>query len=214
MRINKLLLTTAIVSSAFFSVAANAQVSTKNFIGPSVEVGLVHQNTKLNQRYEGDSYSDRDEDYGAKFSAQYGFQTAVPNIVIGVGASYIPTTTKVFYEDYKIKNAMAVYVEPTYVLSDSTAVFGKLSYNRASRNIVLPVPDVGSYGAFYDKKDTLSGIGIGAGVVHFVKKDVFLKAEIESVNYGSETFPNWEGLDPFGLKTTQLNTTVSVGMKF
>ena len=211
MRINKLLLTTAIVSSAFFSVAANAQVSTKNFIGPSVEVGLVHQNTKVSERYEGSSYSGRDEDYGAKFSAQYGFQTAVPNIVIGVGASYIPTTMKVFY-NYKIKNAMAVYVEPTYVLSDSTAVFGKLSYNRASRNIVLP--DVDSYGAFYDKKDTLSGIGIGAGVVHFVKKDVFLKAEIESVNYGSETFPNWEGLDPFGLKTTQLNTTVSVGMKF
>jgi hypothetical protein len=212
MRINKLLLTTAIVSSAFFSVAANAQVSTKNFIGPSVEVGLVHQNTKLNERYEGDSYSDRDEDYGAKFSAQYGFQTAVPNIVIGVGASYIPTTTKVFYEEYKIKNAMAVYVEPTYVLSDSTAVFGKLSYNRASRNISLPVVD--DYGVFYDKKDTLLGIGIGAGVVHFVKKDVFLKAEIESVNYGSETIPNWSPLDPFGLKTTQLNTTVSVGMKF
>jgi hypothetical protein len=108
---------------------------------------------------------------------------------------------------------MAVYVEPTYVLSDSTAVFGKLSYNRASRNIFVPVPDT-SYGAFYDKKDTLSGIGIGAGVVHFVKKDVFLKAEIESVNYGSETIPNWSPLDPFGLKTTQLNTTVSVGMKF
>jgi hypothetical protein len=212
MRINKLLLTTAIVSSAFFSAAANAQVSTKNFIGPSVEVGLVHQNTKLNERYEGDSYSDRDEDYGAKFSAQYGFQTAVPNIVIGVGASYIPTTTKVFGEEYKIKNAMAVYVEPTYVLSDSTAVFGKLSYNRASRNISLPVVD--DYGAYYDKKDTLSGIGIGAGVVHFVKKDVFLKAEIESVNYGSETIPNWSPLDPFNLKTTQLNTTVSVGMKF
>lgn len=203
MRINKLLLTTAIVSSAFFSVAANAQVSTKNFIGPSVEVGLVHQNTKLTETFEGGSYSDRDKDYGAKFSAQYGFQTAVPNIVIGIGASYIPTTAKIFDGSFKIKNAMGAYVEPTYVLSDSTAVFGKLSYNRADTNA-----DFGDYGSF---KKTISGTGIGAGVTHFVKSDVFLKAEIESVNYGTETYNQFGGLD---IKIQQTNATVSVGMKF
>jgi len=198
MRINKLLLTTAIVSSAFFSVAANAQVSTKNFIGPSVEVGLVRQNTKISDGIYDWSYNDKD--YGAKLSAQYGFQTAVPNIVIGVGASYIPTTTKVFYEDYKIKNAMAVYVEPTYVLSDSTAVFGKLSYNRADANA-----DFGFYGSYNNK---ISAIGLGAGVTHFVKSDVFLKAEIESVNYDAETYYD------SSIKIQQTNATVSVGMKF
>jgi hypothetical protein len=203
MRINKLLLTTAIVSSAFFSVAANAQVSTKNFIGPSVEVGLVHQNTKVSERYEGDSYGYRDEDYGAKLSAQYGFQTAVPNIVIGVGASYIPTTTNFNadgYVPFKIKNAMGVYVEPTYVLSDSTAVFGKLSYNRADANA-----DFGIYGSYNNK---ISAIGLGAGVTHFVKSDVFLKAEIESVNYDAETYYD------SSIKIQQTNATVSVGMKF
>jgi hypothetical protein len=201
MRINKLLLTTAIVSSAFFSVAANAQVSTKNFIGPSVEVGLVHQNTKISDGIYDWSYNDKD--YGAKLSAQYGFQTAVPNIVIGVGASYIPTTTNFNaygYVPLKIKNAMGVYVEPTYVLSDSTAVFGKLSYNRADANA-----DFGIYGSYNNK---ISAIGLGAGVTHFVKSDVFLKAEIESVNYDAETYFD------SSIKIQQTNATVSVGMKF
>jgi hypothetical protein len=43
-KINQLLIATTILAFAF-SAAANAQVSVKNFVGPSVEVGAQATNT-------------------------------------------------------------------------------------------------------------------------------------------------------------------------
>ena len=53
-KINQLLIATAILAFTF-SAAVNAQVSVKNFAGPSVEVGVQATKTKLTlvQTYDG-----------------------------------------------------------------------------------------------------------------------------------------------------------------
>ena len=71
-KINKLLMTSAIVSSTFFSFTTNAQVSVKNFAGPSVEVGVQATKTKLTlvQTYDGsdDGLSQNNTNYLKKLS--------------------------------------------------------------------------------------------------------------------------------------------------
>jgi opacity protein-like surface antigen len=101
---------------------------------------------------------------------------------------------------------MSVYIEPTYILNDTTAVFGKLSYNRVNSTVYF-------YGDDPDAADskTISGTGIGVGVTHFLTKDLFLKAEIESVHYGNNTY---DGYSPYAAKTKQTNSTISLGVKF
>lgn len=216
-KINKLLMTSAIFASVFFSFTTNAQVSVKNFAGPSVEVGVQATKTKLTlvQTYDGsdDGLSQNNTNYLKKLSAQYGFETSINNLVIGLGASYALGNATVHFVDCscydefaKLKNAMSVYIEPTYVLNDTTAVFGKLSYNRVNSTVYF-------YGDDPDAADskTISGRGIGVGVTHFLTKDLFLKAEIESVHYGNNTY---DGYDPYAAKTKQTNSTISLGVKF
>jgi hypothetical protein len=58
----------------------------------------------------------------------------------------------------------------------------------------------------------ISGKGLGVGVAHFVTKDFFLKAEIETVQYGTNTYDT--SYDPYAAKTKQTNSTISLGVKF
>jgi len=219
-KINQLLIATTILAFAFLA-AANAQVSVKNFVGPSVEVGVQATNTKLTlgdkTYFEYDfEVSKNHTDYLAKLSAQYGFSTPINNIVMALGASYTPGTATVnftgneHYDEYtRIKHAMSLYVEPAYVLSETTAVFGKLSYNRANSLVNFDNND-----PLDEDSIIISGIGIGAGITYFFKTDIFLKAEIESINYGTNKYYPKRYGPYYEAKTQQTNSTISLGVKF
>ena len=232
-KINKLLITTAILAS--FPVAGNAQVSSKNFTGPSVEIGLqqstmkttsdVTSNTEWSygdNLFSTGNFADNNSSLG-RIAAQYGVPVA-ERFVLALGASYtagsVSQDINSTYDSYnstlsvKYKNMMALYLEPTYVVSDTTAVFAKVSYNRADAKM-----DVSSnYDTIvnYSANKTISGVGYGVGLTTFITKDVFLKAEIEQINYGKNAFDL--GAGDYGnvvnAKTKQNNATISVGVKF
>jgi opacity protein-like surface antigen len=221
-KINKLLMTTAIVAFAF-SAAANAQVSVKNFTGPSVEVGVQVTNTKLTlgaDTYNGlpvgiSEINRNHTDYLPKLSAQYGFETPVNNLVIGLGASYTPGTSSVHFNTYgesseftKINRAKSLYIQPMYALNEATAIFGKLSYNKIDSKVYFN----GADDLYAIGSKTISGKGLGVGVTHFVTKDLFLKAEIESIYYGNNAYDTY--WDLYEAKTQQTNSTISLGVKF
>jgi opacity protein-like surface antigen len=214
-KINQLLIATAILAFTF-SAAVNAQVSVKNFTGPSVEVGMQATNTKLTlgaKTYNGSpEQNENHTDYLTKLSAQYGFSTPINNIVIAVGASFAPGTSSVLFDKWgeftEINRAKSLYIEPMYALNESTAIFGKLSYNKVDSKVYFDgTNDPNAIGS-----KTISGTGLGVGVTHFFTKDFFLKAEIESVHYGNNSYDTY--FDQYEAKTQQTNSTISLGVKF
>ena len=231
-KINKLLITTAILAS--FPVAGNAQVSSKNFTGPSVEIGLQQSTIKTTSdagftdwdyddygRLNTGNFADNNSSLG-RLAVQYGVPVA-ERFVLGLGASYtagsvsqdINSTSEGYNTtlSVKYKNMMALYLEPTYVVSDTTAVFAKVSYNKADAKMDAST-NYDNYS--YSANKTISGVGYGVGLTTFITKDVFLKAEIEQINYGKSAFDL--GAGDYGnvvnAKTKQNNATISVGVKF
>lgn len=233
--INKLMLTTALVASLSASAPALAQVSVKNFVGPSVSIGMQASTFKTatngpdqinyDQWMElfqyGSSFSDSTHALG-RIAAQYGIQ-AGEKFVIGVGASYttgsaqqdINNTYGYNGETYsstlsvKYKNMMSAYLAPTFVVSDTTAVFAKASYNKADAEMTL----LSTYGdKNYSSKKSVRGLGYGIGVTTFLSKDIFLTAELEQINYKGKTV-DLDGAD-VSFKPKQNNATISLGVKF
>jgi len=230
------MLTTALVASLSASAPALAQVSVKNFVGPSVSIGMqastfktaTNGPTQINN-YEywnlfqyGSSFSDSTHALG-RIAAQYGIQVG-EKFVIGVGASYtagsaqqdIKNTYGNGYGDtdtstlsVKYKNMMAAYVAPTFVVSDTTAVFAKVSYNKADAEMTL----LSTYGdKDYSSKKSVRGLGYGIGLTTFLSKDIFLTAELEQINYKEKTV-DLGGAD-VSFKPKQNNATISLGVKF
>jgi hypothetical protein len=195
-----------LVFASTFSVAANAQTSNKNFVGPSIEVGF--SNTTMN--------TDNPNGYGVfqestksrpRIALNYGVAVQ-NNFVVGLGISRLlgnSSDYSDFYNDdelMKYQSETSIYVAPTYLINDSTGVYAKLSYNRVNASYF--------YDAGYDEvaTKTLSGYGYGLGIKSFISKDFYLLAEVEKVDYGTSDF------DGYDIKSKATNATVSLGVKF
>ena len=211
-QINKLMLTTALVVCGFS--VANAQVSNKNFVGPSIEVGIQYNKFK-NSNNEGYTLADNKIETLKRVSLNYGFSVA-ERTVLTLGASFTDgknnfNSSAEVEVGMKYDNMYSLYVAPTYAVTDSTAAFAKVSYNKVDAS----GSSLWGGGGYDSNKKNISGIGIGAGIMTFITKDIFLKAEVERINYGSNTYI----LDDIGstnlsLKSVATNTTISVGVKF
>lgn len=207
--VNKLLLTTALVTCSFS--AASAQVSNKNFVGPSVEVGIQFKNLDSSVDDEGTpSIFNNDSNTLGRLAFNYGLPTS-DKLVVTLGASYTAGKSKASTSDYVgtanavYDNMYALYIAPTYVVNDTTAIFAKASYNSASARLSF----ASAYGSsFVTDKNTIDGFGYGVGITTFVSKDVFLKAELEKINYGNND------IDGSALKSRETNATIAVGIKF
>ena len=209
------MLTSALVVCGFS--VANAQVSNKNFIGPSIEVGIQYnkfKNSNIDSEGSGLTSADNNTETLTKVSLNYGFPVA-ERTVLTLGASFTngennfnsSTDQEV---GMKYDNMYSLYIAPTYAVTDSTAAFAKVSYNKVDAS--------GSSlwaGGYDSNKKNISGIGIGAGVMTFITKDIFLKAEVERINYGSNTYILDGPADTnLSLKSVATNTTISIGVKF
>ena len=211
--INKLLLTSALVVCSFS--VANAQISNKNFVGPSIEVGIQSSNLIIH---------DLEEEFSNEFSSdtkalgKVSFNYGLPitnRTVIDLGASYVAgkLTAGLGYDAPKLDKMYSLYVAPNLLLTDNTAIFAKISYNRANGNAV--VYDGSDY---RDSSKTISGLGIGAGVTTYLTKDIYLKAEIERVNYGSDKYSvkvyNEDATYDDSYSAKSNNASISIGVKF
>jgi hypothetical protein len=211
---NKLLLTSALVACSFS--VANAQISNKNFVGPSIEVGIQSSNLVLQDLENSGNAVPSDTKALGKVSFNYGLPIT-NRTVIDLGASYVAgkLTSGIGYDaSPQLDKMYSLYVAPNLLLTDNTAIFAKISYNRANGNVVLY--DGSDY---RDSSKTISGLGIGAGVTTYLTKDIYLKAEIERVNYGSDryTVKDYEDAtitydENYSAKSN--NASISIGVKF
>lgn len=215
MKINKILTVFAFLFA--FSATTYAQTSNKNFDGFSIEVGVA------NQMQSNDSTStDTSADPDTINSFQHeGESNSIPRVAlnydvqpfsrfaIGFGGSYLFGESKDRSENYTtrmtISNATSFYIAPTFLVSDTTGVYGKISFNAAK----------GKYNNSFSQNDDefIMGFGYGFGVKSFITKNLYLLAEVERVNYGRENYRMDDDIS-YSVDTKTTNATISLGVKF
>ncbi len=216
----KKLLLVAALSVATTSVFAQA----KNFEGPSaaLTVSTVGANT---------NYKSSDADGSFGFDAgkttlvsgvDFSYATAIDsNWLIGVGITYDLNKTKsgtFTFDDtpsggdsgslsLTTKNHYSLYVQPTYAVNNSTALFAKLGYHK-----LKGVIDGVSNGDAASVSSNFNGIGYGVGVKTFINKNLFVQAEAQLVDYKKKSFTEDGMTESYKIKSTA--GIVSVGYKF
>ena len=202
-----------------FSATTYAQTSNKNFDGFSIEVGVANQMQTNDVRHTlTGSSNDIDHDGQSnsipRFALNYDFQPFT-RFAIGFGGSYKFGESKDVSSDYEnnvtISNAVSFYIAPTFLVSDTTGIYGKISHNIAKARYYDDYCD--DLEQACSDKQFIMGFGYGFGVKSFVTKNLYLLAEIERVNYGRENY-RMDDVESYSVDTKTTNATISLGVKF
>jgi opacity protein-like surface antigen len=123
------------------------------------------------------------------------------NFLIGLGATYDLTNIKykanTFGDDnynevsgdspvnVKLDKHYSIYLQPTYVIREGTAVFGKFGYHSVNASFQ------DTYNTHYSgegpTKFRLSGLGLGLGLQTFVTDNAFIKVEGNYITYNNKS---------------------------
>jgi outer membrane immunogenic protein len=189
------------VIAAACSTSSFAQVS--NFTGFSAAANLTSIKTDTTPQGEA-ALSGRGT--GANLQAAYGFDLA-PEYVLSVGATYGLSNNKAGgYVDtnetgnLKLKKQLSIYVEPGYLVSPQTLVYGKVSYESATDEVTSSVP------ANSDSAD-IKGVGLGFGVRTMIDKNWFAQAEYKQTKFDKK-------MSNAGTNLDVKNSGVSVGIGY
>lgn len=220
----KKLLLVAALSVATTSVFAQA----KNFEGPSaaLTIGAVGADTQYNENDIADDSTTKLN--SGKTSLVSGLDLSYAkavdaNWLIGFGITYDFTKTKSGEfsstngaESGSLsisgKNHYSIYVQPTYALNNSTAIFAKLGYHslkgvvEGSYDDGLNPVESGSVSAKF------KGIGYGVGVKTYINKNLYIQAEAQIVDYKKKTFTEVDYSESYKIKSNA--GIISVGYKF
>lgn len=117
-----------------------------------------------------------------------------------------PTTkTKI-----RTKNHFSLYLQPTYAIDSSLAVFGKLSYQSSSINAIWTCPV--AVGCYSDHM-RLDGVGLGLGLKKMINKNIYVQLEGEYVDYDNKTL--YDNANPFWYRNNNsYSGTLSAGYHF
>jgi opacity protein-like surface antigen len=172
---------------ALSATTAFAQPSNFEGFSAGVSIGAVGVDTKVSS------------------NDGYGFNLGESNIIPGIDLSYSMTIDKQMligfgftYDLAKSKSGQvnvaglgsigleakdhySVYVQPQYLLNNTTAVFGKLGYHKTKGTIS------GDFAANFTS-ESITGIGFGFGVKTFINNNLFIQAEGQVVNYKEKSF--------------------------
>lgn len=200
--VKKIILTAML---ALLVSGASAQIS--NFTGFSAGINL--NATAITTRMEANNLGEI-ERIGTQSwngSAQTAYALALsPSSVVsaglmyGLGASGAGTISNDNGDlSGEAKSQLSIYVEPGFLVSEKTLVYGKISYERAS--LVTS-----SGGDSVSRK--LTGYGYGAGVRTFLDKSTYLQFETRSMTYNSVKD------DGFSATPHALIGSIGFGVKF
>jgi opacity protein-like surface antigen len=222
-KITKICCTLALLTSV---AATPAFSQAKNFAGPSIAIGGGYSsqtyNLKLTDAYD-DSFIATDNgknDFSALIDLGYGIQVD-KNFILSIGGTYDLTKSKVKPTEFfdgaaeetttiqsELKNHYSLYLQPTYLLNDSTGLFAKLSYN-----FVKSVGKISVDADSVSNSKNLEGWGYGIGAKTFLDKNLYVQVEGGYVEYENHTV-NFDADISSSHKPKVLSALVSVGYKF
>ena len=210
------------------SVAATPALSqTKNFAGPSIAIGAGYSsyNPEGSLFEAGAATTSKLEtgknDFKYLADLSYGF-VANNNLVVSLGATYdfndseatfVSTTdgTDTVSIKGKLKDHYSLYIQPTYLLNNSTGIFAKVSYNYAKNSI-----KVSENAASVTFSENLEGWGYGVGAKTFLNDNLYLQFEGSLVKYDKQSKSIVGALDDYIISAEPevLSALISIGYKF
>lgn len=104
------------------------------------------------------------------------------------------------------KDHYSVYVQPQYLLNNTTAVFGKLGYHKIKGTIS------GTYAANFTSEN-FTGIGYGVGIKTFIDKNLFIQVEGQIVDFKKKSF-DYGGGEVISYKPKSSAGIITLGYKF
>ena len=170
---------TALIATCLALAAPQAFAQAKNFEGFSLGGNLDFTKSTTNVLNGG---SDSGNGSGAGLQAQYSI--ALNNqFVLGLGASYSLGNRKAGSlgtpaTDFTTRNALSFDISPSYAISDSLLVYGKVS------SVGLTVV---STGGTTETSDSFNGIGYGLGLRSMIDKNIYIQAGYDVNRYNEKT---------------------------
>ncbi len=199
----KLLAISTLAAAAAFSNTAFAQA--KNFEGFTAGVNVSSVGGTTTQSGEGATL-----DFGQQSfvpGVELGYNYAASNdVVLGLTATYDFADSKLGQINdeegqinFKGQNRMSINFKPGFVVTPNTMVYATVGYNSMKTKATIDS---------YSGSKTLNGIGYGLGISTMVNKNVFIKAEVQQINFDSWT------QDGLSVKPNLTVGTVGIGYKF
>jgi lipopolysaccharide assembly outer membrane protein LptD (OstA) len=167
--------------------STSAYADTSNFEGFEAGLGLGYVNADMDFA---DSRSDRmnwdKDDAVVQVSVAYHWPIN-ENWLIGLGATYDLNDTDASTQIYRSEDISAelqhhssIYVQPTYVIDDRSAVFAKVGYHKARTNTTGPSS------VWIEDNITVEGIGYSLGYKRLIQNNLFIQGELLFVHYDDE----------------------------
>ncbi len=225
---NKLL--KAILS--MFVFASSTAFSAPIFEGLQLSVGVGGQGTNSSIAESGGSVSSPvSSNIGSTqllglVEAQY-LKSVTNNFLIGFGGTYNFTnsnstqdSSQLGFAGYpislKLSNQYAIFLQPTYVIKEGTAIYAKVSYNHAQAQYN------NQWYSNYESGPTnfgISGYGLGIGLQNYLTDNIFVKVEGNYIQYqntsanGTTSFYS-PTLVNISVQPKQIQGVFSVGYRF
>jgi opacity protein-like surface antigen len=198
---NKKLLVASLLSVA--ATGAFAQAS--NFEGFTAGINVSSVGGTTTTTFEGLKIDGGQQSVVPGVELGYNF-AASKEIVLGLTATYDFSDSKLGQIgvdgtslNVKGQNRMSINFKPGYVITPSTMVYATVGYNSMSTRAAL-----GGESA----SKTLSGVGYGLGIAVMATKNIFVKAEVQQVNFGT-----WND-SGISVQPNLTVGTIGVGYKF
>ena len=188
------------------SVAATPASSQTNFAGLSGSIGIGYDSAKNSITDSGGTGNSKENNWVSVLDLSYGI-IASKDLVFSLGGTYSLKNSETKSEDFdtELKDRYSIYLEPTYLLSENTGIFLNLSYNKAK--ITAAAVDGVTL------SEDVDAYGYGVGIKNFIDKNLFVKAQVNYVKYGSHDTTASDGeATTISPKTT--TALISVGYKF
>ena len=229
MKTNKKILGTSLLVTCLTTTSLFAQA--KNFQGFSLALGASATSGKSELEgklysFEGTSASFDKSNIIPSVDLSYAIQSTDKFFIsLGISRDFKKTNLGQQYFDQfednttlenKLKSHYAMYVQPSYLISNTSAVFGKISYNKAKIESAA-TGETGTVTTEVQSKST-HGYGYGLGIKTLINSNFYIQVEAERVNYKSKSFdPNssatgW-GAD-YRIEPSTNSGKISVGYKF
>jgi hypothetical protein len=176
---------TIMTAAVCIAMATGASAQISNFEGLSGAVKLNSVATLLGLTGEEGSFPTGEQSLGGSVQLAFGF-VASPSTVISVGAEF--GLGKAKGADFKgididtqidTKEQLSLYVEPGWLINDTTLAYGKLSHEAAK---FVRSAD----GSKVTKSS--KGTGFGFGIRTMLNKASFLQVEVKQADYSSVDF--------------------------
>jgi len=188
------------------SVAATPASSQTNFAGLSGSIGIGYDRATDTISDAVGTENSKKNNWVSVLDLSYGI-IASKDFVFALGGTYGLTDSETEGAGFKtkLKDRYSIYLEPTYLLSENTGIFLNLSYNKAK---MTAAADDGT-----TLSEDVDAYGYGVGIKNFIDKNLFVKAQVNYVKYGSHNSTASDGV-PSTISPKTTTALISVGYKF